>query len=298
MANVFGMYYDPVTGKESQKCTFDIEYIPKAQRDPRTPIHAMEFEKTRNKLSTKRKKQQAKEERHRKKQFIENGCGHSSILDFVSSPEGTDIGPVPVTEEKKKSNVTMNLNDDVQSSEDVQCSTTSSFDVSSDSVAKTTSSGEVEASVENGDDVLVEDGDIPSDFVCPACGNNREECHESSFGSHLVHEVITFFEERQPDMVTDLQIKHHFEYMYNIHLKMCCQDITQKYDTRNWYDMPRCLEKGAFAYALKLVHNQQIYYQIKKNRVEGIAGKELFNRAKKDDSKDKCDDSKDKCDDM
>ena len=159
---------------------------------------------------------------------------------------------------------------------EVQCSSTCSFNASPDSVAKTTSSKDVD--------------NISSDFFNKACGNNHEECHQLSFGTHLVHEVITFFEEHKSDRVTDLQIKHHFEYMYNIHLKMCCQDITEKYKTCNWYELPECLEKGALAYALKLVHGQQIYYQIKKNMVEGITGKELFNRARTNDSNDKCND--------
>ena len=135
--------------------------------------------------------------------------------------------------------------------------------------------GETQGKVE---DKVECDDEATAKFVCVACGNRQDYCHQYIFGTFLVHECITFFEKREPDQVDDALLEHHFKYKYNQHLRFVCHNETKKYDMYSWYKPPECLKRGAFQFALKLVHGQKIYYQIKKNRVEGIAGEKLMNK--------------------
>ena len=202
----------------------------------------MAFAQTCAKLSKRKQKQQEKADQIQKKQYIKSGCGHDLVKNFLDTP-------VPVTENP---NDIAGVGDDTLSGD-----------------------GIVEGSVENNEDKT------ESEFVCIGCGNNRNECHQYNFGKHLVHNMITFHKECKSDEVVDFQLEHHFEYKYNKYLKFCCHDITHRYDTRTWYDLPECLKKGSLAYGLKLICWQQIYHHLKKNRVDGIAGKELWNGARK-----------------
>ena len=117
------------------------------------------------------------------------------------------------------------------------------------------------------------------EFVCVACGNKKDDCHQYIYGTFLVHECISYFEERAADEVTDELLEYHFRFKYNQYLRFLCHRETKKHDVKTWYDPPECLKKGSLKFALKLVHGQQVYYHIKKNRVEGVAGKSLLNKA-------------------
>ena len=96
MADRFGMFYDSKTGKAYTDNTFQTEYIPKAHRNPKTPVHAKMYQQDRERAAAKRKKESDKEKKQSKKQWIENGCGHASMLSYTY----VDTKTAPVTEEK------------------------------------------------------------------------------------------------------------------------------------------------------------------------------------------------------
>ena len=73
-------------------------------------------------------------------------------------------------------------------------------------------------------------------------------------------------------------IIHHYRYKYNQHLRFVCHQDTKKYDAHCWYNPPACMENGSLKFVLKMLKGQRIYYLIKKNRVEGIAGRTQLNR--------------------
>ena len=83
MANRFGIFYDDKTGKAYTDNTFQTEYIPKTHRNPKTPVHAKMFKQDREKAAAKRKKDYDKQKKEAMKKFVEGGCGHANIMDFI-----------------------------------------------------------------------------------------------------------------------------------------------------------------------------------------------------------------------
>ena len=118
---------------------------------------------------------------------------------------------------------------------------------------------------------------VEPDFVCHACGKKRDMCHQFKFGTLLVHKAITYYEENEPEEVTESGVRHHMRYTYNDHLKFMVWEKTRKYDMTCWLQFPQCLEEGGVQFALKLVHEQQIYHHVTKNRVGGIVKKYMLN---------------------
>ena len=82
MASRFGMFYDENTGKSYTDSSFQHEYIPKSHRQPKTPVHARAYEQDRKRSAMKRKKQHDKETKEQRKQWKDNGCGHTKIKKF------------------------------------------------------------------------------------------------------------------------------------------------------------------------------------------------------------------------
>ena len=83
MANRFGIFYDNKTGKAYTDNTFQTEYIPKTHRNPKTPVHAKMFEQDRERAAAKRKKDSDKQKKEAMKKYVEGGCGHANIFDFI-----------------------------------------------------------------------------------------------------------------------------------------------------------------------------------------------------------------------
>ena len=143
----------------------------------------------------------------------------------------------------------------------------------------TTGSDEVEDTVEaeTVEEVGTEDN-VSSKFVCGACGNKRDDCHQYKFGTFLVHKAITYYEENEPEEVTESQLRHHMRYTYNDHLNYQCWDVTKKFDIDCWLKFPQCLEDGGVAFALKLIRDCQIYHAVKRNRIGGIVRRTMINK--------------------
>ena len=98
MANRFGMFYNEADGKAYTTDNFTEEYIPMSHRNPKTPVHARCYEEDRERAALKRKKDSEKKEKESKKKWVEKGCGHSSMFNFVSHHYQP---PNPVTNEKE-----------------------------------------------------------------------------------------------------------------------------------------------------------------------------------------------------
>ena len=79
MASKFGMFYDEKTGKSYTDASFTHEYIPRAHRAPKTPVHARAYEQDCERSAAKRMKQQDKKDKDRKKQWVKEGCGDQKI---------------------------------------------------------------------------------------------------------------------------------------------------------------------------------------------------------------------------
>lgn len=60
------MYYNPMTGKSSHHDNFHTDYIPVAQQNQRTPVHARAFAQTHDKVVKEKKRKQENEKRAEK----------------------------------------------------------------------------------------------------------------------------------------------------------------------------------------------------------------------------------------
>ena len=145
---------------------------------------------------------------------------------------------------------------------------------------KVSSTTEVEVGTES--NVTDKDAESEQDqdhkFVCIACGNNREECHQYVYRSWLVQETISFMNEKELDEMSMDDVRHNMRYAYNKQLNFGCYRESGKYDWDCWYKFPECLEKGGVEFALKVACNKQILFHLKKRREGGIEKKTMFNR--------------------
>ena len=65
-------------------------------------------------------------------------------------------------------------------------------------------------------------------FVCSACGNQHDDCHQYMYGTFLVNDCISYFEDNSLDEVTDHEvIKDHYKYKYNQYLCFICHHDTR-----------------------------------------------------------------------
>ena len=159
---------------------------------------------------------------------------------------------------------------------------TESLDVKKTDVKleKVSSTTDVEVDTESNvaDEDAVSKQDQDHKFVCSACGNNSEECHQYVYRSWLVQETISFMNEKELDEISINDVRHNMKYAYNKQLNFGCYRESQKYDWDCWYEFPECLEKGGVEFAVKVFHNKQILFHLKNRREGGIAKKTMFNR--------------------
>ena len=87
---------------------------------------------------------------------------------------------------------------------------------------------------------------------CQWCRLPPKNCHEVVFGTFCCHEVITCFEENGLETSAG-ELHNAYEDAYLTSLRFLTFDRTRWYDTSRKYDIPHCMTKGSYNFAMETV---------------------------------------------
>ena len=115
--------------------------------------------------------------------------------------------------------------------------------------------------------------------VCIGCGNEKKRCHNNLFGDTLLQDVLTTYDnleasgdQNEMDKGT---IEMIFEKKYNNYLRFYCHKKFKKYDTKQNYDVPKCILDMSMKTVVDLVEKKQFECEVRSTRFYGVARKQF-----------------------
>ena len=277
MANVYGMTYDPSCSDAgpSPAVNSNTDNEPttttSSTRKFKSRIHREGYEmdmqrKEKKRLKTEEKAQKLtkKNEREKKKDYIANGCGSKNLFECFAGQRSSSSS-------KLKSRRTTTTSPSNKTVSTVSSSVDSPMAVTADV-------GQVEVEeVEVAGTKAVEEvsSTLPDDFVCLGCGNEKALCHQKLFGTFLVQDAITFYNnsllsEKEVDLSDDA-IHALFKDKYPDRLQAYVMFEHHEYDEKLDYDLPVCLVEGALKMACTLVRSRKTLDTLSLNRRYGAS---------------------------
>ena len=310
MANRFGLFYVPSDPHSDDLVDFNNLSSTTAQICQsialpmviHSKIHDEVREQTRKKQDSLKKKAAKKAERERNIDYILSGSGHKEILPyFLTSPQAsTNKRSIPVTgdefDRKKKKHCTSASTDNDCSYDDASLNEMIRNDHEQEDEEelerqeKAYTASQLETEYKHSQEVEVVAVSYPKQkldeaiingiegFVCKGCGNCKDDCHDQMFGVILTHEILTSMQYMDPLEATDEWMTKEFTDKYRLFLRFHCFHMYGKYDEKQDYSLPLCIEKGSFDFTKTLVKHQAIMFHIKNKRTHGV-GELFFNRA-------------------
>ena len=115
--------------------------------------------------------------------------------------------------------------------------------------------------------------------VCIGCGNEKKRCHNNLFGDTLLQDVLTTYDnleasgdQNEMDKGT---IEMIFEKKYNNYLRFYCHKKFKKYDTKQNYDVPKCILDISMKTVINLVKTKQFESEVRSTRFYGVTRKQF-----------------------
>ena len=120
----------------------------------------------------------------------------------------------------------------------------------------------------------------PDDFVCMGCGNERDLCHQKLFGTFLIQDALTLYNNSllSEKDVDEKDIRKMFKDKYPERLQAFVMFQHYEYDEKLDYDLPLCLVEGALKTACNLIESKKTLALMETKRRYGASYKYfLFN---------------------